>query len=114
VLCHAQRFGKIVSGSGGDDGERAVGAGFQQRVRDAAACPVSTDDGNRFPAGADRLEGDALFVAALTGLPDVADAKRGEGLRDFLQSSPRCAFSGGRVEDQPRDSCQGEADRCRA
>jgi hypothetical protein len=34
------------------------------------------------------------------------DAKRGEGLRDLLQSSPRGTFPGGGVEDEPRDWLQ--------
>jgi hypothetical protein len=53
------------------------------------------------------LESNALFVAALARLLDVVDAKRGEALRDFLQSSPRGPFSGGGVEDQPRALRQG-------
>lgn len=106
VLGDAERFGEVVSGACRDDCERTVSAGFHQRVCDAAAGPVSTHDDNSSPTRGEGLESNALFVAPLTCLPDVTDAKRGEGLPDLMQSSPRGALSRGGVEDQPRDSSQ--------
>jgi hypothetical protein len=103
VFRDAQCFGEIVSRPRGNDCERAVGAGFDESIRDSPAGSVPTYDGDRLPPGVDGLESDALFVTPLACLLDVPDAKRGEGLRDFLQSSPRRAFSGRRVEDEPRD-----------
>ncbi len=48
-------------------------------------------------------------MAALNRLFDVTDAKRGEALRDCPQSSPRGAFSGGGVQDDPRGLSQGSS-----
>ncbi len=102
VIGDAKSLCEVVSGSGGYDCQRARGAGCDERVGDTTAGSVTADDGDRRPAFLESRARESLLVAALTRLLDVVDAKRGEGLRDVLQSSPRGAFSCGGVDDQPR------------
>lgn len=99
---YAERLGEVVAGAGRDYCQSAIGAGSYQRLRDTTAGSVTADDADRRPPFGERLPRETLFVTALSRLLYSGDAKRGEGLRDSLQSSPRGALSSGGVDDQPR------------